>query len=272
MEPAYAAGFLPVVDAWLRGERLAPLPMAERDILPAVALGQGAFVLSEYGQAVPPEDAPDGSVALMHICGTITKHDQGCGPAGMETKADLLRRCYANDRIRAVVLVIESGGGEVGAVRIMDEAIAGRNKPVGAFIDDYAYSAAYGIATACDLVVAGSTLARTGSIGTYLTIADYSERYKQMGIKLTDIYASASTDKNREYLEALGGNPEPLRRMVDVYNEHVLATVERNRAGKLAAGREVWGTGREWFAPEAVELGLIDGIDTLDNFINYFNV
>ena len=216
-----------------------------------------------------PRSAP---VALMRIAGSITKHDQDCGPAGMATKADLLRRCYANDHIKAVVLVIESGGGEVGAVRIMDEAVAGRNKPVGAFIDDYAYSAAYGIATACDLVVAGSAQARTGSIGTYLTIADYSERYKQMGIKLTDIYASASTDKNREYLEALGGNPEPLRKMVDVYNEHFLSTVEKNRAGKLTAGREVWGTGKEWFAPEAVELGLIDGIDTLDNFINYFNV
>lgn len=279
IDPAYAANYMPLVDAYLKGERLQHVSsdshekkVTEDNGIQYASLKQEAYELSEYGSYIAPEDAPADSVALIHITGSITKHDQACGPAGMLTKADLLRRCFANDNIKAVVLSIDSGGGEAMAMMHMAENIAKRNKPVGAFIDDFACSAAAGIATACDMVVANSTLARIGSFGTYVTVADYTERYKQMGINLIDVYATASCDKNGEYLQAISGNPEPLRKMVDVFNEHFLSMVEQNRAGKLTADRKTWATGRVWFSEEAMQLGIIDGIDTLDNFINYFNV
>jgi len=278
IEPAYAANYLPILDAYLKGEQLhaQTIPKNEditiRNGIQTAVIQSGTYVISEWGQARKPEDAPENSIAIVYITDAITKHDQWCGPAGMITKSDILNRCYANDNIKSVILVIESGGGEGMAMRMMNETLAKRNKPVGAFIDDFACSAAYGIASACDIVVANSPMARVGSIGTFITIADYTERYKQLGINLIDVYASASTDKNSEYIEAIKGNPAQLKKIANTFNDYFLSMIETNRTGKLSSGREVWGTGKVWFAEEAKQLGIIDGIDTLENFINYFNV
>lgn len=45
-----------------------------------------------------------------------------------------------------------------------------------------------------------------------MTIVDTSEYYAKMGIKLIDIYASKSTDKNQEFHKALQGDTEPLKK------------------------------------------------------------
>jgi ClpP class serine protease len=213
------------------------------------------------------KDAPENSIAVINVCGAITKHDQYSGNDGMQSKAEVLRYCYTNTNIAGVVLKIDSGGGEGMAMRLMCEAISERNKQVVAFIDDFACSAAYGIASACDHIVANSEQARIGSLGTYLTIADYAKFYEMKGIKLIEIYATASTDKNKEYYEALKGNLEPLRKVADQFNESFLASIEKNREGKLSSGRDVWGTGKVWFAEEALQLGLIDEINSFQNVI-----
>lgn len=216
------------------------------------------------------KDAPEGSVAVLNITGAITKHDQDCGPDGMQSKASVLRACYSTDNIKGVILKIDSGGGEGMAMRLMSEALREKNKPVVAFIDDQACSAAYGIASGTDYIVANNDLAQVGSIGTYLTIADYEKYYEKQGIKLTEIYASLSTDKNKDYYEALKGNMEPLRKVADKFNEGFLSMIEKNREGKLTTDRKTWGTGKVWFAQDALEIGLIDEINTFSNTLNSF--
>ena len=280
IEPAFAANYLPLVTAYLTGERMQPMSSSsasdeelnDRNGIKIAIVKNGSYLVLDNGDYSAPEDAPNDSIAIINISDAITKHDQACGgPAGMKTKSELLARCYNNDRIKAIALVIDSGGGEGYAMRLMTEAISKRNKPVAAFIDDFACSAAYGIASSCDIVIANSKMARIGSIGTYMTIADYTEYYKQKGISLTEIYATASTDKNSEYYEAIKGNLEPIRAICDQFNESFLASVEENRKDKLTSDRENWGTGKVYFAEEAQSIGLIDGIDTFDNFLNYFN-
>lgn len=268
IEPSFASNYLPLITQWLQGK---PATTAER--LPFVNLATPqatTYQVRDWGRNIP-ENAPTDSVAIIRITDAITKYDQECGPVGMLTMADLLRRCYANSNIKAIALVIDSGGGEAHAMFLMNQVIGERNKPVAAFIDDMACSAAYGIASACDWVTANSDIARVGSIGTYLTLADYSEKLKMEGINLIEIYATASKDKNSEFMEALKGNLEPLRTLVNRYNDQFLSTIAANRSGKLKGDASSWGTGKTYFAPDAVAIGLIDNIDTFDNFINYFN-
>ena len=47
-----------------------------------------------------------------------------------------------------------------------------------------------------------------------------------------------------------------------------MSSIERNREGKLSNGRDVWGTGKVYFAEEALTLGLIDEINTFENTLN----
>lgn len=271
MDAAYAANYLPLVVSYIKGNNAEV--KQERTFSDsfriAVASNQG-YELSDYGSISSPEDAPAGSIAVINITGAITKHDQECGPAGMQTKSNLLRRCYANQNIKGILLNIDSGGGSGDAMRLMAETISERNKPVIAFIDDNACSAAYGIASACDYVVANNTLAYVGSIGTYLSIVDYTEYFKKEGINLIEVYASASKDKNAEVREAIKGNTEPLRKLADRFNEAFIQSIEKNRSGKLTAGREAWGTGKLLHAEDALKLGLIDEINTFSNTLNSF--
>lgn len=264
IEPAFANNYLPYITNFITSPQAVNTNRLPEKFL-AVYNGY------DSNSAIKDiKDAPQGSLAVINISGAITKHDQDCGPDGMLSKAEVLRAAFKSQNIEGVILNIDSGGGEGLAMRLFTEAIAEKNKPVVAFINDFACSAAYGIASACDHIVANSELATVGSIGTYMTIADYSDYYQKQGIKLTDVYASASTDKNKEYIEALKGNLEPVRNIANTFNEAFLSQIEYNRKDKLTADRSVWGTGKTWFAKEALSIGLIDEINTFSNTLKSF--
>jgi ClpP class serine protease len=269
MNKSYATNYLPLIANYLKGERLdiSQLKVPELNDRNSICIHSG----SDNSKRVSINDAPKGAIAIINIEGAITKYDQECGPAGMKTKADLLKQCYASDNISSVILKIDSGGGEGYAMQLMQETISERNKPVGAFIDDFACSAAYGIASACDYICANSNMARIGSIGAYITIIDLSKQFEMLGINIIEMYSSFSTDKNKDHNDAVAGKPEALIADLDVFTKNFLDSVEKNRNGKLKGDRTEWGTGKVWYAEQALELGLIDGIDTFENFINYFN-
>lgn len=275
MDPDYAINYLPLVSSYIKGERTAQASKKDRafDDNNGVLFAEktnGLYQVSDYGGYSAPEKAPEESIAIISITGAITKYDQDCGPSGMATKSALLTRCYNNPNIQGIVIKQDTGGGEGGAMRLLNETIAKKNKPVIGFVDDYSCSAGMGNLASCDLIVANSPMARIGSIGTYMTIADYTERFKQEGINLIEVYASESIDKNKEYYEALKGNVEPLRAIANKFNDAFVEMIEQQRGDVLTADRKVWGTGKVFFAEEALSIGLIDAIDSFDNILNYF--
>lgn len=264
IDPDYAANYLPLIAAYMRGE----IPQSgNRTKERFLSFYHKSSDGSSYSDV---SDVPSGTVGIIEISGAITKHDQECGPRGMVSKANALRELYAADNIEGVILKIESGGGEGNAMSVMLEALSERNKGVVAFVDDMACSAAYGIASGCDVIVANSEKARIGSIGTYITISDYTDYWKQQGIRMIDVYASQSKDKNSEYFQAIDGNLEPLRKIADRYNSDFIESVRQNRSDKLSDNQKLWSTGKAFFADEALKIGLIDNIDTFQNTLNYF--
>lgn len=269
MEEQFASNYLPLVIAYLKGNSQ-PVESKKENFLRLSVNSSTGYEISEYGSDVKPEDAPEDSIAIIDINGVIEKHDQSCGPAGMITKSRILQRCYNNNNIKGIVLNIDSGGGSGLGMRLFAETMANRNKPIVAFVSDMAASAAYGIACGADVIVANSEYAWVGSIGTYMTAVSYAEKFKKEGIDIVEVYATAAKDKNQDIKQALQGNLKPLREVVDNYNEMFLSMVETNRKDKLTKDRSVWGTGKMYFAPEAIELGLIDNIDSFSNILNYF--
>ncbi len=264
IEDSYAANYIPYLFAYLKGnnsqkpvEHTSPLTVHTQS--------------SSFPSSGPRDNSDEQKqIAVISISGPITKHSQFCGPAGMLEVSEILEACYASEDIAGIILHVESGGGDGMAMRLLNETIAKRNKTMIGFIDDFCCSAAYGIVSGCDMIVANSEMARIGSIGTYLSIADYTKQLEKEGIDIKTIYATASSDKNGEVREALKGNMKPLEELANQYNEHFLTTIETNRADKLTETREEWGTGKVYFADKAKEIGLIDQIDTFTNTLNYF--
>ena len=132
-------------------------------------------------------------------------------------------------------------------------------------------SAAYVTASGCDRVVANSDMCQIGSVGSYQTIVDRREYFEKQGIKLIDVYASKSVDKNGDLRMALEGNTEPLKKKCDTFNDWFISSIANARIGVISEDQNTWATGKMFYAPEAISLGMVDEIDTFDNVLNYFN-
>lgn len=280
IDKSHAEGYLPLIANILKGnikkedhseERMKSMPRY-------ITFENGVHEISDYGSYGNPDKAPKNSIALMSIHGPVTYYDQYCGPSGMATKSELLNRCADNPNIKAVILELRSGGGEGHAsnkfVRAIQE-FKSTGKPIVAFVEDFAHSAAYEIAASCNWITANTPTAKVGSIGTFITLADYSEFWKKEGIRLVEIYADKSKDKNQDYYEALKGNTKQVKADVNHWNEEFIKEIGTNRGEKLNEGEDVWGTGKTFFANKAIEIGLIDEVasfeevvESLENSIN----
>lgn len=214
-------------------------------------------------ESIPGEDPP--SLFVVNIVGAITKYDPWCD-YGTKTILESLKQADRSESILGHVLNIDSGGGNGYAAKLLSDGIGTLSKPVFAFVDGMAASAAYWIASACALVCASSQMDRIGSIGTYFTIADYKAWYASQGLKVIEVYAAKSAEKNREFLEAISGDTSRLRQLADQYNEFFLSSVKENRSGilDLSSGYD---SGAMYFASQAKEIGLIDLISSFDEFI-----
>ena len=262
-----AEGYLPLIISFLKnpqelsGHDFSEEREANRKMTAAVMSANKAF---EYNELTDHDGrlgfVPENSIVAITVSGAITKYNQFCGPVGMETKIKQLQLLDSNENVAAIVIKIDSPGGEGYAARAMADAIQRANKPVIAFVNDQAASAGYMIASAADEIYANSELAEIWSIGTYVNVADFRQQLEKEGIKLHEIYATASVDKNKEYYEAIEGNYEPMRAFANSFNDKFIAMVNAGRDGKLTADDKTWGTGKVFYAPKALELGLIDGI------------
>lgn len=234
------------------------------------------YAVSEYGYANPPEEAPKNSIAIINLVDVVTKYDNACGPSGTQTKADLIQRIDANSNIKGLIINADTPGGEAYAAMHLAEVIKKIETPSLSFVNDLSASAGVLITSATDWVVANSKLAQYGSIGTYTTIADYEDFYKNHGIRLIEIYADKSHDKNKSHKDALKGDFTLIKEKINLINQNFLDTVAANRGTKLNGDEEVWGTGKLYNAEEAESIGLIDEIatweQTLESFAEYLNI
>jgi ClpP class serine protease len=160
-----------------------------------------------------------------------------------------------------MVLVVDSPGGQVAGTDLLAEAIKNSSTPVVAFIDGLAASAAYWIISGADKIIASSDLDRIGSIGTMLMAEDLRPALEQLGVKFHEVYATLSVDKNSDINKVLEGKYDQYRENVlDVINAKFLSTIKEYRLNLNESAL----TGKIYFAPEAIKLGLIDQIGSLE--------
>lgn len=212
-----------------------------------------------------PKESQKNSIVIIDIYGPITKRD-GWYSWGSESYASMLEAIYKNTQIKGVILKVDSGGGEFGGIAPVYEMIAKRNKPVVAFIDGMAASACYGMICNADMIVAARNTDRVGSIGAYCTIQDFTGYFEKLGIKIIDVYSSLSKDKNLPYREAVKGNSTLIQHEIDFLVNDFISKVKTSRH----LNSDDWQTGKLYYAQDALSIGLIDAIDSLDNVIKYF--
>lgn len=211
-------------------------------------------------------EAPMGSVALIEIEGAITKY--GFCSAGSVDFAKWTQEAGSLPNISGIVYKMDTPGGQCDGLQTVTDAIKAVKKPTIAFIDDgMCCSAGVWLGSSCDKVYASQKTDVIGSIGVMCSFMDYMSYYEKVGIKYHEIYAPQSKDKNLDFREALQGNYEKIQAELKVIADAFIGSVKSNRGSRLNTSVDDPFTGKTYFAPEAIEIGLIDGIATFEDCI-----
>lgn len=135
---------------------------------------------------VPLVDIDGKRIAIVRIDGILTKWGfLGDARGSMLRHAEVIAGLGRNDDVDAIILVIDSPGGTVAGTADLANVIHAvrQIKPVVAYVEDLAASAAYWIASQCTAVYVNNETALVGSIGVFVVMLDMSKLFTTKGVE-----------------------------------------------------------------------------------------
>ena len=200
--------------------------------------------------------------AVIEIKGEIDAD----GLAGSGAVITSLRLAFEDEGSQAVVLLINSpGGSPVQAGIINDEILRLKkkhNKPVYAVVEESCASAAYYIAVAADQIYVDKA-SIVGSIGVLMDGFGFTGLMDKLGIERRLMTAG----ENKGFLDPFSAQTKTQRAhaqaMLDQIHQPFMGVVRKGRGDRLKETPELF-SGLFWNGQRAVELGLADGLGSLD--------
>lgn len=204
------------------------------------------------------------AVAVVVAQGAIVSGDAPPGTVGGDTTAGLLRAARENESIKAVVLRVDSPGGEVlpsELIRREVELLRSNGKPVVASMGDVAASGGYWISMSADRIWAqpGTITGSIGIFGLILTIPDTLSKIGVFtdGVGTTPLAGAFRIDR------PLGESvSEIFQAVIDNGYEQFVEGVAHSRGMTVARADSV-ARGRVWSGVQAKDRGLVDELGGL---------
>ena len=214
-----------------------------------------------------PSDSKN-EIAVIVADGTILPGESDRDVVGGATISEAIRKARTNEKVKAIVLRINSPGGAFSASDQMwrEVSLAAKQKPVIASMSNYAASGGYYLAMACDTIVAQPTTI-TGSIGIFSVLFDLS------GF-LGDKIGITSEEVKTGEIGALTTVMRPLTETEkDIWQKRTEEIYE-TFTNKAAEGRKMSqddikkiASGRVWTGNQAKDNGLVDILGGFDDAI-----
>lgn len=242
-------------------------------MLPVCAcVGTGALTLRALGGLVEGTERPatgvGDAVAVIRLDGTISSSPSdafttsGITPGRVE---DLLQQAAADPTVKAVVLRVNSPGGSVVASDEIYHALLDFDKPVVVWMGEMAASGGYYIACAGDHIVAHpDTL--TGSIGVITQFINAQDLLEEIGVDVVVVVSGPRKDTGSLFREMTEEEQETWQGIVDEIYESFVELVAEARGIPVDEVREL-ADGRVYTGRQALALGLVDEVGTLDDAI-----
>lgn len=208
-------------------------------------------------------------VAVIYAEGDIVDGSEKQNVAG-DRFAKLIADVRKDSTIKAVVLRVNSPGGSVlASEKIKAELDLLRNNvPVIASYGDYAASGGYWISANCDKIYSNaSTL--TGSIGVFSIIPDLGGTIKD---KLHVNIVNVNSNKHGDMYSGM----RALDKAEIAYMQASVEDIYEKFTELVSEGRDMSvpevdaiAQGRVWSGADAIEIGLVDEIGTIEDAVNY---
>jgi protease IV len=225
--------------------------------------------ISKYHKAVTiPNDGTD-KIAIIVANGDIMDGEQeGNGVVTSNVFKNLVRKARLDDKVKAIVLRVNSPGGSALASDVIwhEITLAKKEKPVVVSMGDVAASGGYYIACAADSVFANHTTI-TGSIGVFTILPNMQGFLKD---KLGVTFDGVKTGPYADMLTITRPLTPAEQALMQTGVEKTYGTFKK----KVADGRkksvdyiDSIAQGRVWTGDKGVTVGLVDRIGTLQDAV-----
>ncbi len=232
----------------------------------SVAFGQYLQTLTpSYSGA---QDAEAGQIGIINANGNIVHGKGGVGQIGSETLLAQIDKARKDERIKAVVVRINSGGGSAFASELIRQGLLQfqqSGKVVVVSMGSMAASGGYWLsADANHIVAAPSTL--TGSIGIFGAVPTFEHSLARIGVS-GDGLNMGGKNMPANLATGMAAEDEAAFQMdVDHGYRRFLEIVAQGRK-KTVADVERIAEGRVWDGATALELGLVDSLGGLQEAV-----
>ncbi len=225
--------------------------------------------LAKYAEAVvKPNVKAKGKIAVIYADGEITMSD----PQGLSAKKfyPIIREVSEDSSIKAVVLRVNSPGGDAQAAEILNKELQllRTNKPLIVSMGEYAASGGYWISANSEKIFADNTTI-TGSIGVFSMAMNYGTGLKKhLKVNTADI----SSNKHSNMLNGI----DPLDAKEVAFMQGMVEDIYTKFTALVSEGRDLpveyvdeVGQGRVWTGADALERRLADEKGGILDALNY---
>ena len=256
--------------------------LINRPLAMAASAAESAFVIfsSVNSSAIAPRTAardakPIRPYVLTDGVATISFHGQAVnratwisdlfGLAAYDRFTAAVAAAIADREVRGIMLDFDSPGGDVAGATEAAAAVRAfaAQKPIVAFVDSLAASAAYVIAAAASRVIVTPS-ATVGSIGIVMVHMDRSAAFAKRGVKPTLIHAGAFKVDGH----SMSPLPADARKRIEAHlaeaHDLILNSVGRHRPALGATGARKTEAGL-FMGHKAVAAGLADAVGTRES-------
>lgn len=231
-----------------------------------------AFINMDKMDNVHPKDKPslkDAKIAVLYASGSIVDGKGEDDEIGSVTLVKELEKLRADDKIKAVVFRVNSGGGSALASDVIWRAV-GRvkeKKPIVVSMGDYAASGGYYIsANASKIVALPNTL--TGSIGVFGILPNAQKLMNEkLGITFDNVQTGKHSDLGSIVRPVTSEEAMIIQSGVDSVYLDFITVVSKGRNIPLNMVDSI-AQGRVWTGTQALEIGLVDTLGDLNTAIS----
>ncbi len=218
--------------------------------------------------SLPSENTSLNRIAILVAEGEINGGESDDDVLGSETFAKEMRKLRENDKVKAVVVRVNSPGGSAVASEIMAREIAltREKKPVVASMSDVAASGGYWISMGCDRIIAqpNTITGSIGVIGVILNIEKFMEN--KLGITFDRIKTGEFADIGSGTHEMTEMERAIIQESVDDIYEDFTSKVAFYRKMDIEDVKAIAG-GRVWTGKQALDRKLVDELGGLERAV-----